>query len=596
MEHRNRNFAPPGRAAWQPWLSLALALVTVCLAAARTRGLTSRGLLEHDEGHALLNANTWRHVMRWAVEGGLWNGGGDSIARLRDVLHQQGGTLYSAGKLGYSLLVAAVALPGHVSTNLALALAWVAGLLVALFSGVLAWRYTKAWVSVWLAVLGCVLSPLLFVLSREASGTIWAVVCGLAGACLIDWSVENHFSANISKNRPGRKSRLAGNLAGVAGGMLLGFGFTCHFNLAPFIIAVFVASAWRAWQFSGSSTARANSLLQKHSRFSPLKEILLSLLPMTFGAAGFLLAFEAFTQTVDYVLRNAYPEFLPFSGELKRLFFRDQVPMLDGVLYGDGAIGWGRDAWMIYVRAILREGSGWFLLLMMSGVFWCGGLLKANRRRRSNATPALLLMIIPACFWAAYVYRVERVLGMCIAASWVFIGVTVGQRLTVYERGYRRSEPIRQRRLFILMFLCVTFVRVISDAYGFWEKVAEDHSPVPAVVRRTFEDPRARGLLVNAGSFDTGFAPIWKWAIVEYERGQAHVPTEKPAGERTGPRVDFSRFDRPGIVFIDPSAWRRPTDDFHVTPEQASAGQVLVEIRSHHPSWDVKSVLLPRGE
>src|SRR5690606_1722271 len=133
-------------------------------------------------------------------------------------------------------------------------------------------------------------------LSREASGTIWALVFGLAGAVVINKSIVSE--------RTGRRWVL-----GFVGGGLLGYGFACHFNLAPFILAVYLAGAAYAWPV-------CRQLKQVGSGASL---VIRRLLPAAFGGLGMLALFEAGTQTADYVLRDSYPDFLPFSGELHRL-------------------------------------------------------------------------------------------------------------------------------------------------------------------------------------------------------------------------------------------------------------------------------------
>lgn len=553
------------------FFNLLMAFAFACAAVARGWNLWRRSLLEHDEGHALLNANTWWHMMRWGLSGG-WTRGSESLAEVRDTLHQQGGTLYSAGKLGYSLIVAATALPMQVSTDLALALGWAVGLGVAGLAGALAWQYSRSRMGAMIAVGGCLASPLMTTLSREASGTIWALALGMAGLWLMQRGLQPCFQA---KPRPwwNRKQ-------GIAGGVLLAYGFTCHFNLAPFILGVFVATG-----FYGLSRDREvcpqgateDAPGSAAGRDNAVRRFLGHVIPGAAGALGMLLLFELGTRVVDVMLSRAYPDFLPLSGELHRLFFRDQVPMLDGVLYGDGAIGWGWDAWAIYGAAALREGPSWLLLLL---VVLPVALLR-GRHRRARLAPAVALLLIPLLFWLAYVYRVERVMGMCVTASWIVLGVALGPGLDSWWLP-QTGQTLKAGRWKAAAWLLA--LAHLAAGGAAWISLARAESPLPGVVARTFDAPRAQGKLITASAFDGGFAPLWKWAIVEEARKR-----DKTAG---APRIDFSTFDRPEVMFIDPFSWRRFDEDFHITRQEAAAGEVIAEGTSRVPPWHLQAVLL----
>ena len=105
------------------------------------------------------------------------------------------------------------------------------------------------------------------------------------------------------------------------------------------------------------------------------------------------------------------------------------------------------------------------------------------------------------------------------------------------------------------------------------------------MVEATLTHAELKGGLITAGSFDTGFAPLWKWAIVESAR--------RPDNAGARGHIDFSRFDGATIVFKDPNTWRRPTAEFPYTREQVDAGSSIVKMESAFPAWTVESVALP---
>lgn len=520
-------------------------VLLVCFGALRTMPVFSRGLLEHDEGHALLNAHTWHQAMRWVLGGGLW-GAGEPVGELGAAMHRGGGTLYSAGKLGYTLLVAVVALPGQVSTTLALVLAWLSGLAICGLAGALVRQMTGSWWGAGVAVIGCMSSPLLMMLATEASGTNWALMLGLVAAWLA--------LVGVDRAADGRRAWTHGVLAGVC----LGYGFTCHFNLAPMVLAVFLMTAVQV-RASGRGAGQ------------PTRRKMLGavLVPMMISSAGVLVVFEIATQGVRYALRHAFPDFLSFFGEHRRLFFRDQVPMLDGVLYGDGAIGWGAEAWMVYLGTLAREDWLWGVLVIASAVLLLG---PSGRPWRARLAPVVVLLLVPVAFWALYVYRVERVLGMCIATSWVLVGCVAGL--------WMKERPMvpRVKALLLAPFFSLLMGDGLARRSALMERSAEG---ITRMANLALEDMRRHGGQITAGSFDTGFAPLWKWELVEQLR--------QPGSADLRPLVDFSRFAGAEMIFVDPSAWRRPSGaEFPLTQNQVEAGRLVGSLTNKNPEWELK--------
>jgi hypothetical protein len=524
---------------------LVLILVALCWMWMRGDNLWNRGILDHDEGHALLNANTWHHVFQWVLGGGPLRDDASSVATLRDSLHREGGTLYSAGKFGYSLLLAAVALPSQVTAGEGLLLAWICGILVCVLAGVLVWQYTGIKYAGAIAGIGCSLSPLLTMLSREVSGTIWALMFSLMGACAVQASLtaETHWKRRAW---------------GITGGLSMGYGFTCHYNIAPLVLAIF---AGVAYQVLGDKSRRRS--------FGSL------LVPV----AGFLVViaiFEAATQVVDYRLRNVFPEYQSFLGELHRLFFKVEISTFKGVQTGDGVVGWGLNAWLYYLAVLVREGP----LLPMSLL---AGLWILKRRKEKQGTsadeisilPALLLVIIPLLFWAAYSHRVERVLGMCVAAGWILAGVLMAKRppdLILFQDN---------RKMRFALFI----IFIIVNNYMITESLRPEtqaRSPIPAIVDDTLGYMVRNGGIITAGSFDTKFAPLWKWTIVEHARQDRFASARQ--------YIDFSRFAGEQIVFVDPATWQGPQSaEFTVQKSELVDALKISTYTSRFPNWRVGS-------
>ena len=69
------------------WKRILYAAVLILLVAyvgyIRGQDLLARGLMEHDEGHALLNANTWHHILKWTLSGGPMHNDPNALATLK---------------------------------------------------------------------------------------------------------------------------------------------------------------------------------------------------------------------------------------------------------------------------------------------------------------------------------------------------------------------------------------------------------------------------------------------------------------------------------------------------------------------------------
>jgi len=501
------------------------------MATLRGWNLWNRGILEHDEGHALLNANTWHHIMRWVLSGGPLRITPDAIAQLRDQLHREGGTLYSAGKFGYSLLLAFVTLPTQVSQFAGLFLAWVGGTAVCGFAGLLTWQYTRDRIAVLITIAGCLVSPLVLYLSREVSGTIWALAFALGAACAMQ--------AGVAAEKQSRRVAW-----GVIGGLSLGYAFTCHYNIAPFILAVFIATGVQAWYNRRDFRSITQAL------WIPAAT---SLMVLAF--------FEAVTRVVDYRLRDVFPEYRSFFGELRHLFFTAETGTFKGQSVGDGIIGYSAEAWLFYPLALAREG-----MLFYGGLLALPVIVKLYGIPWRNLAGAVLLLIIPTVFWAAYAHRVERVLGMVIVAGYITIGVAYGIAISRRPRASLKLLP------FFVALLALTGLRSI--------KLLQTESPIPRVVNTTLAYQENHGGHINAGSFHPGFGPLWKWTIVER--------TRKPEYQSARTLIDFSSSANPDILFVDPET-TKPTPDFQLTQQQIEQAPLVTRVESSNPHWVVEA-------
>jgi hypothetical protein len=282
---------------------------------------------------------------------------------VRDAMHRGGGTLYSAGKFGYGVILGIAGLPAGVTENLALALSWLAGMLIIVIAARLAWIWSHgSFAAMIIAGLGIGMSPLCGLLSREASGNVWALALALAGLLIMtesEWKLQRT-SPPDSQRYPWLSYALAG--------VLMGFAFTCHFNIAPFIAAIFSAQMSFCWN-------RRSARRWSHE---------LSYLSLTAGAfAAFLGVVQTVTVVADYKLAAIYPKFMSFGEELLHLFTRDQAPMLHGVLLGDGMIGWGAPVWKYYGSVFLREGI-MFVIGSGFGFLWMIASRQTRIIRRSK--------------------------------------------------------------------------------------------------------------------------------------------------------------------------------------------------------------------
>jgi len=452
-----------------------------------------RGILLHDEGHFLLVANT-------LADGVGLVAGGAGLGEVREALHASGGALYFTAKPGHILLLAlAGALAGGLTTSVALALNAVAAVLaVALAQDIATRRFGRRAGLISGFLLAS--SPLLCAYGRTALGLPTAVCFALAAFWLAERS-------------GGRRGWWI--LAGIAAFAAI----ACHYNAAPLLVALAVGG-WpdrprRCWGW-------------------------------VFGSfAASLACFQLATLLGDFALRDAYPQFRSYFGELRHAFSTAQLPSLDGsagVLPGseDGVRGYGSEAWR-YLAVVLARGFHVQLLLAVA-------YLVAVRGERRSWRLLAWWAVFPLAIWSLYHWKVER--AFVVAAPG--IAVAAG----VFLDRLARSPAARARALAAACGLAAMGAGAVlsvprEDRAPFSRAVAANRDAIEALPPGAF----------TAASFNWRSAPLWKWNL-------------GPERIRRGGRadvVDFASFDPPLLVAIDPQS-RTPDPVYAANlPEFANA-------------------------
>lgn len=522
---------------------LAVAAVYVGGAIYRLEKTLPRRIIDHDEGHALLNANTWHHIAWWVLQGGP-AGGGDGLAAVRDELHREGGTLYTAGKFGYSLLVALAALPAQVTVDGALTLAWLAGIMLPLVAGGIAWQYGRSYGAAAIAVAGCFTSPLLQGLSAEVSGTIWALLFVLSGYLMLQ--------RGVLAGRPWRW--------GLPGGVALAAGFTCHFNVAPLVAAALVGAVLFARARRGAGTVGWRVAVAPLVGFAVVMGLL-----------------EAGTQVADWRLRDVFPDYRSMLGDLWHILTRDQAGMARGIAHGsDMAMGWGGEAWRFWGNIALTREPGFALLavVLLPVLMW------VNRGQWRGFLPAAVMFLLPLAFYAAHPAKVERVLGMVVACGWVWLAVLAAPWLTDWNRT-NLNLALRARGLALVLVAGITLPWFAGD-----RAAKAEESPMSAIVGDTLRYMQREGGSITRASFDAGFEPLWKWTLVEALRRDEFMDVR---GD-----VDFSSMEEPGIVFEahlrDGGVGRAEDTGGAGRGEGRTSGTVIARVKTVLPPWSLRVV------
>jgi len=571
-------------------------------------GLGDRGLLEHDEGHNLLAARTYREVAAWVLHGGPLRSDAGELATIRDRLHRQGGTLYPAGKPGYVVLLALSSFVVGLGQNPALWMSWMGGMICLL----LVPRILREWgaggpLPVAIAVTGIGMSPLVGGMSREVGGVIWALAFGMGGVWLFlcagtsdllvtaphhgspkgnsdsESQISNSQSeiADLRRASPLRRRRLIAFSAGLC----LGYGFTCHYNLFPFLLAVFGADMARDL---GRHRGAEQTPAQGHWR-----RLLSRWAWVIAGGLTVFMLFEAATLTAQWRLHGVDSEYQNYSAELTRIVRTYQVPALEGGAVGEGTRGWGAVAWRYAAGVAWREGAVALAAAMASLV---AALVLLGRGRRELLPPVVFLGMF-VVFWILHPWKVERSWAMVVVA-WALLAGCVVKHIPILANyspvgGKETHDTLtvsvkegRGRRALLAPLLGVFLAaHVLQLAFGPWNTLWTARSPIPEAVRQTLAYVARESGSIEANSAAKSLAPLWKWAVIE----EGRRPELRPALDD----VDFSLFGQPDIVFLDPRTWNDP--DFPATKDEIATGRSIVRLHSRNPDWIVSAVDLRRN-
>jgi hypothetical protein len=161
-------------------------------------------------------------------------------------------------------------------------------------------------------------------------------------------------------------------------------------------------------------------------------------------------------------------------------------------------------------------------------------------------------------------------MGMCVAAGWIFVCVA-GSTLPQFRNQHVAAA--------LLVAVLLGHVVLTND---YFEALDQQKSPLPEAVDSVLGYVADNGGQITAGSFDTGFAPLWKWTLIEQLRLEKFDDLQQ--------HVDFSRFTGAEIVFVDPSSWRRASgEEFTVTREEADKARTVYENRfTNPPFWKIE--------
>lgn len=524
-----------------PLLLFSVGAMLVTVGLWRFWGLPQRGLLEHDEGHYLLAARTCRNIVVWGVRHRGFPSDPAALQALKDDFHRRGGTLYAAGKHGYIAALALISLPTGVRSPLALGFSWAAGMLAVILaflimreSGVLENDARAGLV----AMFGIGLSPLLGSLSREVGPMSLSLAMGLLGWWLLLRSARK-------ENSGAMKLAPRAFLAGLA----LGYGFTCHYNLLPFITGLLIAETLGS-VFRGEGKSWAVRLPW-----------------VCLGGLVIFALFQSVTWLAERRLQTVYPKFRNYGYELFHQFFTYQAPMLTEQSVGEGARGWGGAAWAYCGRILRREGIVPLALLLV--VPW--GALRAIRHKNHALFTPLITFLFMIGFWVMHPWKIERSWGMVVVCGWILGGLYLFGRDEADGRLSRLLDRLKRPAPFLLGALI--FLHGAEMALRPWNVLWTQSCPIPEAARATLLYVREHGGSITAASAAGSRAPLWKWALIE-EGGYDDTAPGLAA-------VDFSSFAAPDIVFVDPDTWRASEKAF---PREAVArGRLVYGVRAENP-------------
>ncbi|MDX1970895.1 MAG: glycosyltransferase family 39 protein [Candidatus Sumerlaeia bacterium] len=431
----------------------------------------------HDEGHFLLAA----HTISLGVRGVLT---GQSIPELAAEIHQTGGTLFLAAKPVHVGLLAllGVVTPLTASKALLLLAALTVGC-VALIQGIGSRLFGAG--AGWYAGLMMACTPLLLKFG----------ITVLSPVTMLFFALLSFFLLLQEKRRP---------LMLFAAGVAAALSVFCHYNVAPFLLALLVGFWGR---LKGKEYALAIG-----------------------GGVVCLMAVEGALLGADVVLANAYPEFRSFFGEL---FFNLNKSHLSGKVLQefsaaspltDGVRGYSLKNTLIPLGWIL-SGVGIPGLIGLA-VFW-NKSFSVRPEAGSIKLRWLLgwIVVLPFVVWMAYPWKIERNFVQLLPGLALGFGVMM----------------MRLESLCPSVVVRVVGSVLLLATYALNPAVREP-SPIAECIQQNEAALQAlpAGAL-NGSSFPFSMAPIWKWYL---------GPERKNRGLSPLP-IDFSQFDSPLIYGHD---------------------------------------------
>ncbi|MEQ8820072.1 MAG: hypothetical protein RLY93_07480 [Sumerlaeia bacterium] len=480
-------------------------------------GIGERGVAIHDEGHFLLAANT----IVLGLKGVL---GGVSLGALAESIHETGGTLFFAAKPGYvGLLALGGIFSGSVSASVAL---WINALsfvgIVWLTYLVALRRFDWPWAARAVGIF-CVASPLLAHSARTALSTTPALFFAMLALWLM------HIE---------RRPLLMGALAGASAF----FAFTCHYNILPLLLALLVA------YWPSEPPRRRMAVIA--------------------GAAGCVIAIEGALLAADWLLRDAYPEFRSFFGELYANFTRSHVPGAASALERtDGVRGYGFKAYL-YVGILMAYGYHFLGVAALLGCLWAW---KSKLWPGGTLRLIAAMIAVPLAFWLLYPWKVERCFvqlapGIALAGGWTF--VRFGQLWISSAQGERAdaAPPARVPIYWVLLGMAPAAGAIAVSVFASMPQPSRSPYAETAAVNAEVIARLPAGALTSA-SFHRASAPLWKWYL-----GPGF---EEVAGEGAVAPSDYRGFGAPLVIARDPLSASAPADPLFAAGEPQAYGERL---------------------
>jgi len=229
---------------------------------------------------------------------------------------------------------------------------------------------------------------------------------------------------------------------------------------------------------------------------------------------------------------------------------------------------------------MMREGAiASVFLIAVTAMAAAALLLPHPPKLRRRLLPALGFLIVPALFWILHPWKLERSWGSIVLAAWLLAAVAWPE----ITRRWRNGPPT-QKRTFIALGCLAALLHILLLARGPWREIWTEHSPLGEAARDALAYVGDHGGAIYGSSVSASMGPVWKWMLIEAS-GEA---ARDPALARGWSRVDFSRFDKPEVVFIDPRTHLDP--NFQAEPGKVARSLVVARRISLNPPWEVRVV------